>query len=140
MSTEELTLLNLCWRGLLRVPWTAKRSNQSWIIIGRTNVEVKVPILWPPDLKNWLTGKDPDTVKDWKQKEKGVTEDEMVGWHHWLNGHEFEQVLGVCDGQGSLVCCSSWGCKESDTTEWLNWTELKRKIMWLGCLALLKIS
>ena len=74
-------------------------------------------------VKNWLTGKDPDAGKDWRQKEKGMTEDEMVGWHHWLYGHEFEQTPGVGDGQGCLVCCSPWGCKESDTTEWLNWTD-----------------
>ena len=77
-------------------------------------------ILWPPDVKNWLTGKDPDAGKDWRQQETGTTEDEMVGWHHWLSGHEFEQTLGVGEGQGSLACCSPRGCKESDTTEWLN--------------------
>ena len=75
---------------------------------------------WPPDVKNWLLGKDPDAEKDWRQEEKGMTEDEMVGWHHQLDRHEFEQALGV-DGQGSLVCCCPWGCKESDTTKWLNW-------------------
>ena len=80
---------------------------------------------WPPDVKNWLTGEDPDAGKDWKQEEKGTTEDEIVGWHHWLNGHEFEQVLGVGGRQGRLACCSPWGCKELDTTEWLNWTFLK---------------
>ena len=76
-------------------------------------------------MKNWLIEKDPDAGKDWRQEEKGTTEDEMVGWHHQLNGHEFEQAPGIGDGQGSLVCCSPWGRKESDTTEWLNWTELK---------------
>ena len=116
-----------CWRRLLRIPWTARRSNQSilkeikqlWIFIGRTDAEAKTPILWPPDEKNWPIGKDPDAGKDWRQ-EKGMTEDEMVGWYHWLDGHEFEQALGVGDGQGSLVCCSPWSCKELDTTEWLN--------------------
>ena len=74
--------------------------------------------------KNWILGKDSDVGKDWRQEEKGMTEGEMVGWHHWLDGHEFEQALGVGDGQGTLACCSPWGCKESDMTEWLNWTEL----------------
>ena len=97
------------------------KGNQSGIFIGRTDTEAETPIIWPPDAKNWLTRKDPDAGKDWRQEEKGMTEDEMVGWHHWLNGHEFEQALGVGDGQGSLACCSLWGCKESDMTEWLNW-------------------
>ena len=100
------------------------KGNQSWIFIERTDAEAEVPIssslLWLPVAKNWLIGKDPDAGKDWRQ-EKGMTEDEMIGWHHWLNGHEFEQGLGVGDGQGSLACCSPWGCKESDTTEPLNW-------------------
>ena len=100
------------------------KGDQFWVFIGRTDVEAEAPILWPPDAKNWLTGKDPDAGKDWRQEEKGMTEDEMVGWHHWLNGHEFEQALGIGDGQGSRVCCSPWGRKESDMTEWLNWTEL----------------
>ena len=78
-------------------------------------------MLWPPDAKNWLIWKDPDAGRDWRQEEKGTTEDEMIEWHHQLNGHEFEQAPGVGDGQGSLVCCSPWGCKESDTIEWLNW-------------------
>ena len=98
------------------------KGDQSWIFIGRTDAEAEAPILWPPDMKNWFIGKDPDAGKDWRQEEKGMTEDEMVGWHHWLNGHEFEQALGVSDGQGSLACCSPWDCKESDTTEWLNWS------------------
>ena len=85
--------------------------------------EAEAPILWLPGAKNWLTGKDPLARKDWRQ-EKGMTQDEMVGWHHWLDGHEFEQALGVGNGQGSLVCYSPWGHKESDETEWLNWTEL----------------
>ena len=97
------------------------KGNQSWIFIGRTNAEAETPILFPPDAKNWLVGKDPDAGKDWRQEEKEMTEDEMVGWHHWLDEHEFEQALGDGDGQGSLVCCSPWGHKESDTTERLNW-------------------
>ena len=99
------------------------KGNQPWIFIGRTDAEIEVPILWPPDAKNWLTGKDPDAGKDWRQEEKGMTEDEMVGWHHWLDGHEFEQAPGVGDGQGSLACCSPWGHKELDMTEWPNWTD-----------------
>ena len=98
------------------------KGNQSWIFIGRTDVEAETPILWPPDVKNWLLWKAPDAGKDWRREEKGTTEDEMVGWHHQLNGHEFEQALGVGDGQGSLACCSPWGHKESEATE-LNWTE-----------------
>ena len=94
------------------------KGNLPWIFIGRT--DAKAPILRPPDVKNWLIGKRPWC---WERL-KGMTEDEMVGWNHWLNGHEFEWALGVGDGQGGLVCCSSWGRKELDTTEWLNWTEL----------------
>ena len=100
------------------------KGNQSWIFIGKTDAEAETPILWPPDAKNWLTGKDPDTGKDWRREEKGMTGDETVGWHHWLDGHEFEQAQGVGDGQGSLVCYSPWGRKESDMTERLNWTDL----------------
>ena len=99
------------------------KGNQSWIFIGRTDAEAETPILWPPYVKNWLTGKDRDAGKDRRQEEKGMTEDEMVGWHHRLNGHEFELNLGVGDGQGSLMCYSPWGLKESDMTEWLNWTD-----------------
>ena len=97
------------------------KGNQSWIFIGRTDAEAETPILRPSDAKNWLTGEDPDAGKDWRWEEKAMTEDEMVWWHHWLNGHEFEQAPGVGDGQGSLACCSPWGCKKSDLTEWLNW-------------------
>ena len=99
------------------------KGDQSWIFIGRTNVEAETPVLWWPDVKNWLLGKDPDAGKDWRREEKGMTENEMVEWHHQLNGHEFEQPPGVDEGQGSLACCSPWGHKESDMTEWLNWTE-----------------
>ena len=100
------------------------KGYQSWVFIGRTDAEAVTPILWPPHVKNWLIGKDPDAGKDWRQEEKGMTEDEVVGWHHRFNEHEFEQALGVGDGQGSLACCSPRGCKESDVTEQLNWTEL----------------
>ena len=96
--------------------------------IGRTDAEAETPIVWPPDAKNQLIGKDPDAGKDWRQEEKGMTEDGMVGWHHQLDGHEFEQAPVVGDGQGSLACCSPWGRKESDITEQLNWTDLLHKI------------
>ena len=96
------------------------KGDQFWIFIGRTDAEAETPILWPPDAKNWLTGKDPNAGKGWRQEEKGMTEDEMAGWHHWLNGHEFEQGLGVGGGQGSLLYCSPWGHKVSDITEQLN--------------------
>ena len=99
------------------------KGNQSWIFIRRTDVEAETLIPWPPDVKNWLIGKDPDAGKDWRREEKGTTEEEMVGWHHWLDGHEFEQVPGVGNEQGSLACYSPWGHKESDTPEQLNWTQ-----------------
>ena len=116
-----------CWR-LLRVPWAARRPNQSILkeispeySIGRTDAEAESPIVWPPDVKNWLLAKDPDAGEDWGQEEKGTTEDEMVRWHHRLNGHEFGWTPGVGNREGGLACCSPWGCKESDTTERLNW-------------------
>ena len=105
------------------------KGNQPWIFIGRTDAEAETPILWLSDAKKLLIGKEPDAGKDWKWEEKGTTEDETVWWHHWLNGHEFEQALGVGDGQGSLACRSPWGHKESETTEWLNWTEMERKFI-----------
>ena len=92
------------------------KRNKTWKFIRRTDAEAEAPILWPPDAKSRLTGKDPDAGKDWRQKEKRAVEDEMVGWHHWLNGHESEQTPGDSEGQGSLACCSSWGCKESEMT------------------------
>ena len=106
------------------------KGNQPWMFIGRTDAEAEALILRPPDVKIWLIRKDSNSGKDWRQEEKGTTEDEMVGWHHWLDGQEFEQTPGVADGQGSLVCCNPWGCKESDTTEQLNWTEWSNKIRW----------
>ena len=99
------------------------KRNKSWIFIGRTDAEAEVPISWPPDAKNWLFRKGPDSGKDWRWEEKGMTEDEMVVCHHQLDGHEFEQASGVCDGQGSPACCSPWVRKKSDMTEWLNWTD-----------------
>ena len=103
------------------------KGNKSWIFIGRTDAEAKAPILWPPEKKNWLIRKDPDALNDWRQGKMGTTEDEMVGWHHRLSGHEFEQAPGVGDGQRRLACCSPRGHKWSDTTEWLNCTELSEK-------------
>ena len=96
------------------------KGNQSWIFTRGTDAEAEAPILWPPDAKSQLIRKDSDAGKEWRQEHKGMTEDEMVGWHHWLNGHEFEQILGDSEGQGKLACCSPWGCKELDKTEWLN--------------------
>ena len=111
-----------------RVPWPARRSYQSILkeispeyTLEKAEAEAQTPILWPPDEKNWLTGKDPDDGKDWRQEEKGMTEDEMVRWHHQLYGYEYEQAPGVGDGQGSLMCCSPRGRKGLDTTERLNW-------------------
>ena len=119
-----------CWRRLLS-PWIAWRSSQSIPkeIIPEYSLEglmlkIILPILWPPNLKNWLIGKDPDPGKDWRWKEKGTIEDEIVGWHYQLNGHEFDWAPGLGDGQGSLVCCSPWDPKESDMAEWLNWTTI----------------
>ena len=112
-----------CSLNIKKIKLVNPKGNQSWIYIGRTDAETETSILWPPEEKNWLIGKYPDSGKDWSQEEKGTTEDEMVGWHHWLDGYEFEQALRIGDGQGSLACCISWGSKELDTTEWLNWTE-----------------
>ena len=96
------------------------KGDQSWVFIGRTNAEAETPILWPPDAKSQLIRKDPDAGKDWRQEEKGMTEDEMVGWHHPLDGHKFEQAPRVGHGQGSLACCSPWDLKELDMAEQLN--------------------
>ena len=113
-----------CWRRL-ESPLDCKeaqpvnpKGNQSWILLEGLMLKLKLPILWPPDVKNWLIWKDPDAGKGWRQEEKGTTEDDMVAWYHWLNGHEFEQAPGVGDGQGSLVCYSPCGLKVSDTTKW----------------------
>ena len=127
LSTDELMLWTVVLEKTLESPLDCKeikpvhpKGNQSWIFIGRTDAKAETPILWPPDAKSWLIGKDPDAGKDWGQEEKGTTEDEMVGWHHQLNGHESEQALGDGEGQGSLACCIPWGSKESDTTDQLN--------------------
>ena len=113
-----------CWRRLLRVPWRTRRSNESTL----KEISPETPILWSLDVKNWLIGKVPDAGKDWRQKEKGTTEDKVVGWHHQLDEHEFEWALGDGNGQGGLVCCSPWGHKELDTTERLKWTETVRSL------------
>ena len=119
-----------CWEKTLESPLDCKeiqpvhpKGDQSWVFIGRTDFEAETPVLWPPDAKSWFIWKDLDAGKGWGQEEKGTTEDEMVGWHHRLNGHGFGWTPGVGDGQGGLACCSSWGRKESDMTERLNWTE-----------------
>ena len=108
------------------------KGDQSWVFIGRTDAEAKTPILWPLDVKSWLIWKDPDAGKEWGQEEKGTTEDEMVGWHHRLNGHGFGWTPGVGDGQGGLASCDSWGCKELDTTERLNWTDTLKAALHLS--------
>ena len=128
LSTEELMLLDCgigedSWEslGLQGDPTSHSKGDQSWIFIGRTDTETETLILWPPHAKSWLIGKDPDAGRVWGQEEKGTTEDEMAGWHHQLDGREFEWTLGDGDGQGGCnSCCDSWGFKESDTTERLN--------------------
>ena len=107
------------------------KGNQPWIFIGRTDAEAEAPVLWPSNVKSQLLGKDPDAGKDWRQ-EKRIIEDEMVGWYHWFNGHEFEQALGDGNGQGGLVCCGPWGCKELDRTKWLNnkWVQKLVSVVW----------
>ena len=112
------------------IQWVHSKGNQSWIFIGRTDAEVETPILWPPDAKNWLTEKDTDAGKYWRQEEKGMTEDEMVGWPHRLDAHKFEQTPGFGHGQKSLACCSPRGLKESDRTEQLNWRSSKFGTLW----------
>ena len=107
------------------------KGNQSWMFIVRTDDEAETPELWPPDLKNWLTGKDPDTGKDWGQEAKGTTEGEMVGWHHWLNGHEFEQTQGDSKRQRLLACCCSWDCKHELSQIWLSdWRTTIYELPW----------
>ena len=100
------------------------KGYQPWVFFGRNDAKAETPVLWPPHEKSWLVGKDTDYGRDWVQEEKGMTEDEMAGWHHWLDGRKFEWTPGVGDAQGGLACCCSWGHKESDTIEWLNWTKL----------------
>ena len=124
LCVVDLQCINFCY---LESPLDSKeiqpvhpKRNQSWIFIARTDAEAETPTLWPPDAKSGLTGKDPDPGKEWRQEDEGMTEEEMTGWHHQVNGHEFEQTLKDSEGQGSLACCSPWGCKES---KWLSsWT------------------
>ena len=131
LSAEELMLLNCgvgedSWESLglhKEIQPIHPKGDPSWVFIGRTDVEAETPILWPPGVKSWLIWKDPDAGKDWGKEEKGTIEDEMAGWHHQLDEHGFGWTLGVGDGQGGLAYCSSWGRKESDMTERLNWTE-----------------
>ena len=130
LSAEELMLLNCgvgedSWEspGLKGIQPVLPKGDQSWVFIGRTDDEAETSILWPPNAKSWLIWKEPDAGKDRQHEEKGKTEDEMAGWYHWLDGHGLGWTPGVGDGQGGLACCSSWGCKESDTTERLIWTE-----------------
>ena len=106
------------------------KGDQSWVFIGRNDAKAETPVLWPPHEKSWLIGKDSDAGRVWGQGEKGTTEDEMARRHHWLNEREFALIPGVGDGQGCLACCNSWGRKESDMTEWLNWTELNWPQIW----------
>ena len=135
LSTEELMLLTVVLEKTLESPLDCKeiqpvhsKGDQSWVFFGRNDAKAETPVLWPPHAKSWLIGKDSDAGRDWGKEEKGTTEDEMAGWHHWLNGREFEWTPGVGDGRGGLACCNSWGHKESDTTEQLNWTEPYKKI------------
>ena len=131
LSSKELMLLNCgvgedSWEslGLQGDPTNPSEGDQPWDFFGRNDAKAETLVLWPRHAKSWLIGKDSDAGRDWGQEEKGRTEDEMAGWHYWLNGRESEWTPGVGDGQGGLACCDSWGCKESDTTERLNWTEL----------------
>ena len=137
---ESWALKNWCFRTVvlektLESPLDCKeiqpvhsKEDQSWVFIGRTDAKAETPILWPPHAKSWFIGKDSDAGRYWGQEERRMTEDEMAAWHHQLNGHEFGWTLGVGDEQRGLACCSSWGRKESDMTEWLNWTELSHSI------------
>jgi len=126
-----------CWRRLLRAPRTAVHSeeDQPWDFFGRNDAEAETPVLWPPHVKSWLLGKDSFAGRDWGQEESGTTEDEMAGWHHWLDGRESEWTPEVGDGQGGLACYDSWGRKESDTTEWLIWSDLIHSSRYNGHLS-----
>ena len=130
LSAEELMLLKCgveedSWEslGLREILPVHSEGDQPWDFFGRNDAKAETPVLWPPHGKNWLIGKDSDAGRDWGQEEKGMTEDEMTGWHHWLDVPESQWTPGVGDGQGGLACCNSWGCKESDTTERLIWTD-----------------
>ena len=139
LSTKELMLLNYgvgedSWESLgdcKEIQQVHSKGDQPWVFFGRNDAKAETPVLWPPHVKNWLIGKDSDAGRDWGQEEKGTTEDEMAGWHHWLNGYESAWTLGVCDGQGGRVCRDSWGRKESDMTERLKWSKLNLHIITL---------
>ena len=138
LRAEELMLLNC---GVGEDSWDCReiqpvhsKGHQPWVFFGRNDAKAETPVLWPPHAKSWLLEKT-DAGRDWEQEGKGTTEDEMAGWHHWLDGHEFEWTLGDGDGQGGLACCDSWGRKESDTTERLNWTELNQTLDSEECLS-----
>ena len=122
LSAEELMLLN-CGVGEDSGESLGLQGDQPWYFFGRNDAKAETPVLWPPHAKSWLTGKDSDAGREWGQEEKGMTEDEMAGWHHWLDGCESEWTPGDGDGQGGLACCDSWGHKELDRNEWLNWTD-----------------
>ena len=131
LSTEELMLWTVVLEKTLASPLDCKEiqpvypeGDQPWDFFGRNDAKAETPVLWPPHAKSWLIGKDCDAGRDCGQEEKGTTEDEMAEWHHWLDGRESEWTPGIGDGQGGLVCCDSWGGKESDTTEWLIWSDL----------------
>ena len=131
LKAQELMLLNCSigeysWASLdcKEIQPVHSEGDQSWVFFGRNDAKAEAPVLWPPHVESWLIGKDSDAGRDWGQEEKGTTEDEMAGWHHQLDGLEFEWSLGVGDGQGGLVSCNSWGRKESDTTEQLNWADI----------------
>ena len=135
LSTEELMLLNCGVGEDSESPLDCKemqlvhsKGDQFWLFFERNDAEAETPVLWPPHVKSWLIGKDSDAGRDWGQEEKGMTEDEMAGWHHRLDGRELEWTPGVGDGQGGLACCNSWGHKELEMTERLNWTELNWRL------------
>ena len=139
---ESWALKNLCFwtvvlEKTLESPLDCKeiqpvhsKGDQPWDLFGRNDAKAETPVLWPPHVKSWLLGKDSDAGRDWGQEEKGMTEDEMAGWHHWLDGHESEWTPGDGDEQGGLACCDSWGLKELDMTERLNWTELNKNLVY----------
>ena len=148
LCAEELMLLN-CDFGedsffFLKSPLNCKefqpvpsKGEEFWVFFGRNDAKAETPVLWPPHNKSWLIGKDSYAGRDWGQEEKGTTEDEVAGWHHPLDGCEFEWTPGVVDGQGGLACCNSWGRKESDTTEQLNWTEMRIKYKYCSLMSML---
>ena len=131
LSSEELMLWTVVLEKTLESPLDCKeiqpvhpKGDRPWVFFGRNDAKAETPVLWPPHAKSWLNGKDSDAGRDWGQEEKGTTEDEMAGWHHWLDGREFEWSPGVGDGQGGLACCNSWGGIEWHMTEQLNWTDM----------------